>query len=106
MYSCAHNVYMKRDIIDWEELVAQRVEPPFKLGKVCDEDVSQFDRTFTELLPSDSPVDSNISESANLNSRLFIHGPFAARTKRSSVSQTQSKITKEGPHISQAHTTH
>lgn len=45
--------------------------PPPITTQACDEDVSQFDRKFTELTPIDSPVDSNISESANLNFQGF-----------------------------------
>jgi serine/threonine protein kinase len=52
--------------MDWDALLAQRIEPPFKLGMSCEEDVSQFDSKFTELTPVDTPVDSNISETANL----------------------------------------
>jgi p70 ribosomal S6 kinase len=57
--------------MDWEALLAQRIEPPFKLGMACDEDVSQFDPKFTQLAPIDSPVDTSISESADLNFQGF-----------------------------------
>ena len=59
--------------MDWEALLAQRMETPFQLGMSCDEDVSQFDRKFTELTLIDSPVDVNISESADLNFQGFLY---------------------------------
>ena len=57
--------------MDWEALRTQRIEPPFKLGMSCEEDASQFDSKFTELTPVDTPVDSKISVSANLNFEGF-----------------------------------
>ena len=39
-----------------------------------DEDVSQFDTRFTKLTPIDSPVDSKISASADLNFK--VSNPF------------------------------
>ena len=40
-------------------------EPPYKPTLKNEEDVSQFDTKFTKQAPIDSPVDSNLSESAN-----------------------------------------
>lgn len=57
--------------MDWDGLLAQRIEPPFKLGMSCEEDVSQFDSKFTELTPVDTPVDSKISDSASLTFQGF-----------------------------------
>ena len=37
------------------------------------EDVSQFDDRFTKLTPVDSPVDTRLSESANLNFKGFTY---------------------------------
>ena len=51
--------------INWEELLARRVEPPFKPLLQSEEDVSQFDSKFTRQTPVDSPDDSALSESAN-----------------------------------------
>ncbi|KAF7244411.1 Ribosomal protein S6 kinase beta-1, partial [Varanus komodoensis] len=51
--------------INWEELLARKVEPPFKPLLQSEEDVSQFDAKFTRQTPVDSPDDSTLSESAN-----------------------------------------
>uniref|UniRef100_A0A674D2C0 Ribosomal protein S6 kinase n=1 Tax=Salmo trutta TaxID=8032 RepID=A0A674D2C0_SALTR len=51
--------------INWEELLARKVEPPFKPFLQSAEDVSQFDSKFTSQTPVDSPDDSTLSESAN-----------------------------------------
>ena len=51
--------------INWEELLARKVEPPFKPLLQSEEDVSQFDSKFTRQTPVDSPDDSALSESAN-----------------------------------------
>ncbi|XP_061658764.1 ribosomal protein S6 kinase beta-1 isoform X1 [Syngnathoides biaculeatus] len=50
---------------NWEELLARRVEPPFKPLLQSADDVSQFDSKFTSQPPVDSPDDSTLSESAN-----------------------------------------
>ncbi|MEE6513316.1 hypothetical protein FKM82_020883 [Ascaphus truei] len=51
--------------INWEELLARTVEPPFKPLLQSEEDVSQFDSKFTRQTPVDSPDDATLSESAN-----------------------------------------
>uniref|UniRef100_A0A7N8Y5M8 Ribosomal protein S6 kinase n=1 Tax=Mastacembelus armatus TaxID=205130 RepID=A0A7N8Y5M8_9TELE len=51
--------------INWEDLLARKVEPPFKPFLQSAEDVSQFDSKFTSQTPIDSPDDSTLSESAN-----------------------------------------
>ncbi|XP_026047869.1 ribosomal protein S6 kinase beta-1 isoform X1 [Astatotilapia calliptera] len=51
--------------INWEELLARKVEPPFKPFLQSADDVSQFDSKFTSQTPVDSPDDSTLSESAN-----------------------------------------
>ena len=82
--------------MDWEALLAKRIETPFQLGMSCDEVVSQLDRKFTELTPIDSPVDVNISESADLNFQGFsyvapslVEDSVKIIKERSDVSQTQ-----------------
>uniref|UniRef100_A0A1I7TLV3 Non-specific serine/threonine protein kinase n=1 Tax=Caenorhabditis tropicalis TaxID=1561998 RepID=A0A1I7TLV3_9PELO len=42
-------------IIDWEKLRARDFEPPFKPNLENELDVSQFDTSFTDLPPEDSP---------------------------------------------------
>ncbi|KAK2525178.1 hypothetical protein Q9233_008889 [Columba guinea] len=51
--------------INWEDLLARRLDPPFKPCLQSEEDVSQFDTRFTRQTPVDSPDDAAISESAN-----------------------------------------
>lgn len=51
--------------INWEDLLARKVEPPFKPILQSADDVSQFDSKFTSQTPVDSPDDSTLSESAN-----------------------------------------
>ncbi|KAL2095253.1 hypothetical protein ACEWY4_009972 [Coilia grayii] len=51
--------------INWDDLLARKVEPPFKPFLQSADDVSQFDSKFTSQTPVDSPDDSTLSESAN-----------------------------------------
>ncbi|XP_053702750.1 ribosomal protein S6 kinase beta-1 [Synchiropus splendidus] len=51
--------------VKWDDLLAHRVEPPFKPTLKSADDVSQFDSKFTSQAPVDSPDDSTLSESAN-----------------------------------------
>lgn len=41
------------------------MEPPFKPTLTSEDDVSQFDKTFTTSAPIDSPAECTLSESAN-----------------------------------------
>lgn len=52
-------------LMNWPEVVARKLEPPFKPALVSEDDVSQFDTKFTKQTPIDSPDDSLLSESAN-----------------------------------------
>ncbi|XP_041348214.1 ribosomal protein S6 kinase beta-1-like isoform X2 [Gigantopelta aegis] len=61
--------------INWSDLLAHRVEPPFKPNVTGDEDVSQFDTKFTKQTPVDSPDDSYLSESAN---QVFVGFTYVA----------------------------
>uniref|UniRef100_A0A8C2BNV4 Ribosomal protein S6 kinase n=1 Tax=Cyprinus carpio TaxID=7962 RepID=A0A8C2BNV4_CYPCA len=51
--------------MNWDDLLAFKVEPPFKPFLQSADDVSQFDSKFTSQTPVDSPDDSTLSESAN-----------------------------------------
>ncbi|KAM7084881.1 ribosomal protein S6 kinase beta-2 isoform 3-T3 [Molossus nigricans] len=51
--------------INWDDLLARRVDPPFRPCLQSEEDVSQFDTHFTRQTPVDSPDDTTLSESAN-----------------------------------------
>merc|ERR1711962_794119 len=58
-----HNFFRQ---LNWDDVIARRVEPPFRPQVTSEEDVSQFDTKFTQMTPLDSPDDSMLSESANL----------------------------------------
>uniref|UniRef100_A0A8C4QPJ1 Ribosomal protein S6 kinase n=1 Tax=Eptatretus burgeri TaxID=7764 RepID=A0A8C4QPJ1_EPTBU len=51
--------------ISWRDLLARKIDPPFKPCLKSADDVSQFDTKFTRQTPVDSPDDSALSESAN-----------------------------------------
>ncbi|XP_030773279.1 ribosomal protein S6 kinase beta-2 isoform X2 [Rhinopithecus roxellana] len=51
--------------MNWDDLLARRVDPPFRPCLQSEEDVSQFDTRFTRQTPVDSPDDTALSESAN-----------------------------------------
>jgi len=51
--------------INWDQLIARKVEPPFKPPLKNEEDVSLFDTKFTKQSPVDSPDNCPLSESAN-----------------------------------------
>lgn len=60
-------------LVSWHDLLAHKVEPPYAISVRGAEDVSQFDDRFTKLTPVDSPVDTRLSESANLNFKGFTY---------------------------------
>lgn len=70
--------------IIWEDLLAQKVEPPFKPSLSSEEDVSQFDSKFTQQAPVDSPDDSTLSESAN---QVFLGFTYVAPSVLESVKE-------------------
>lgn len=51
---------------NWDDVLARHIEPPFKPSLHSEDDSSLFDTRFTKLPAVDSPVDSTLSESANL----------------------------------------
>lgn len=51
--------------INWDDLLAFKIYPPFKPFLQSADDVSQFDSKFTSQTPVDSPDDTKLSESAN-----------------------------------------
>jgi len=52
--------------INWADVIARKLEPPFKPVLASDDDVSQFDANFTKQTPVDSPCGASLSESVNL----------------------------------------
>ncbi|XP_070573266.1 ribosomal protein S6 kinase beta-1-like [Ptychodera flava] len=49
----------------WDDTLARKVEPPIKPAVNSEEDVSQFDKKFTNQTPIDSPDDRMLSASQN-----------------------------------------
>ncbi|XP_043283405.1 ribosomal protein S6 kinase beta-1-like [Venturia canescens] len=52
--------------INWQDVISRKLDPPFKPSLKSADDTSQFDEQFTTTVPVDSPVESNLSESANM----------------------------------------
>lgn len=52
--------------VNWDDVLARRLDPPIKPILRSEDDVSQFDTKFTKQIPVDSPDESTLSESANL----------------------------------------
>ncbi|XP_072526820.1 ribosomal protein S6 kinase beta-2-like [Salminus brasiliensis] len=52
-------------LINWDDLLNKRLEPPYRPSLQSDEDVSQFDSRFTRQTPVDSPDDTTLSGSAD-----------------------------------------
>ncbi|XP_075542881.1 ribosomal protein S6 kinase beta-1-like isoform X1 [Dermacentor variabilis] len=61
--------------VNWEDVLARRVEPPIKPQLLNDEDVSQFDTKFTKQTPIDSPDDGMLSDSVN---QVFVGFTYVA----------------------------
>ncbi|XP_025155740.1 ribosomal protein S6 kinase beta-2 [Harpegnathos saltator] len=51
--------------INWDDVISRKLEPPFRPTLASEDDVSQFDKTFTTSAPIDSPAECTLSESAN-----------------------------------------
>lgn len=51
--------------VNWDDVLARRLDPPIKPILRSEDDVSQFDTKFTKQIPVDSPVFSTLSESEN-----------------------------------------
>ncbi|OXU27594.1 hypothetical protein TSAR_008124 [Trichomalopsis sarcophagae] len=52
--------------INWQDVISRKLVPPFKPSLKSADDTSQFDEQFTATVPVDSPVESMLSESANM----------------------------------------
>eukprot|EP01135_Chromosphaera_perkinsii_P001410 Nk52_evm11s167 gene=Nk52_evmTU11s167 len=51
--------------INWDDAVLKKLDPPIKPAVNDEDDLSNFDRRFTDMPVVDSPCDSNLSMSAN-----------------------------------------
>jgi len=52
--------------IKWADVIARKLDPPFKPVLASEDDTSQFDATFTKQTPVDSPCGTSLSESFSL----------------------------------------
>ncbi|KAL5291827.1 RPS6KB2 family protein [Megaselia abdita] len=52
--------------VNWDDVLARRLDPPIKPILRSEDDVSQFDTKFTRQIPVDSPDETTLSESENL----------------------------------------
>lgn len=80
--------------VNWEDVIARRLDPPIKPILKSDDDVSQFDTKFTRHIPIDSPDDSNLSESANL---IFQGFTYVAPSVLDEMSNTTKITTARSP---------
>lgn len=60
-------------MMNWDDVLSRKLEPPFKPSLSSDDDVSQFDTKFTRQTPVDSPDESTLSESANMIFKGFTY---------------------------------
>ncbi|XP_053417453.1 ribosomal protein S6 kinase beta-2 isoform X1 [Nycticebus coucang] len=70
--------------LNWDDLLAHRVDPPFRPCLQSEEDVSQFDTRFTRQTPVDSPDDMALSESAN---QAFVGFTYVAPSVLESIKE-------------------
>ncbi|XP_032495961.1 ribosomal protein S6 kinase beta-2 isoform X4 [Phocoena sinus] len=73
--------------VNWDDLLARRVDPPFRPSLQSEEDVSQFDSHFTRQTPVDSPDDTALSESAN---QAFLGFTYVAPSVLDSIKEGSS----------------
>ena len=52
--------------INWADVINRKLKPPFEPTLTSEDDVSQFDTTFTNQPPVDSPCATSLSESVNM----------------------------------------
>lgn len=52
--------------INWADVINRKLKPPFEPMLTSEDDVSQFDTTFTNQPPVDSPCATSLSESVNM----------------------------------------
>lgn len=60
-------------LMNWDDVLSRKLDPPFKPSLSSDDDVSQFDTKFTRQTPVDSPDESTLSESANMIFKGFTY---------------------------------
>lgn len=82
--------------LNWDDVLAKKLEPPFKPSLANAEDVSQFDTKFTQQTPIDSPVEnSDLCKSVN---EIFHGFTYVAP----SVLDEMSRPSSHKPHFSRS----
>jgi len=76
-----HSFFQKNDI-NWDDILAKKVEPPFKPDLKSEADVSCFDSTFTNQQPILSPDDSS---STHISEDVFTGFSYVAPNVAESV---------------------
>ncbi|XP_015922705.1 ribosomal protein S6 kinase beta-1 isoform X2 [Parasteatoda tepidariorum] len=51
--------------VNWDDVLAKKLQPPYVPELISEDDVSQFDPKFTSIAPYDSPDNTTLSESQN-----------------------------------------
>jgi len=87
--------------MNWADVLARKLDPPFKPTLSSEEDVSQFDTKFTKQTPVDSPDDSTLSESAN---QIFLGFTYVAPSvleemTKPWLSVKEPRSPRKGPHV-------
>ncbi|XP_057322716.1 ribosomal protein S6 kinase beta-1-like [Microplitis mediator] len=85
--------------ISWQDVISRKLEPPFKPSLKSADDTSQFDEQFTATVPVDSPVESTLSESANM---IFQGFTYVAPSVLEGL-YSQSKSSRSPRHYSSSH---
>ncbi|XP_021952374.1 ribosomal protein S6 kinase beta-1 isoform X1 [Folsomia candida] len=97
---------------DWDDVLARRVDPPYKPPLASDDDVSHFDTKFTGQPAVDSPDDTKLSESANMIFQGFTYvapsvledfamPPVVRASARSLRNTFENRLTSSGNNIQQ-----
>lgn len=83
--------------VDWDDVLARRLEPPIKPLLISEDDVSQFDRRFTGQIPVDSPDETTLSESANLIFQGFTYVAPSILEDMQRANRMPARLTRRTP---------
>ncbi|GFU70435.1 ribosomal protein S6 kinase beta-1 [Trichonephila clavipes] len=85
--------------VNWDDLLAKKVVPPYEPPLTSDDDVSQFDSKFTSIAPCDSPDDSFVSSSSNQFHGFTYVAPYSFDefVRDNALSPVKSSFISKGP---------
>ncbi|GFY77114.1 ribosomal protein S6 kinase beta-1 [Trichonephila inaurata madagascariensis] len=85
--------------VNWEDLLAKKVVPPYEPPLTSEDDVSQFDSKFTSIAPCDSPDDSFVSSSSNQFHGFTYVAPYSFDefVRDNALSPVKSSFISKGP---------